>query len=256
MTMSTQDSGKLIARCPKATTLEFPNNEQKRSRASTCFPTTKMRALGGFFLLLLHISLSDATHRHQRRGLSPTERQELRTLLGDGLTECASCPNDDKLACSGTTITDDLCAPCATGQLWWPCNIPDECYCKDLAAAAAEAEFAAIAAAAEAEFAAAASESEAAAVAIVNEPNTTTPPCEIPLCHPGEYNLTKVVPYTNCTQWGSCTAGTPGSIQTCPPGQAYSTQISACNVLSLVICGDDPPCPTRMEGPTASPLRR
>lgn len=190
-----------------------------------------------------------ATHRH-RRGLSPTERRQRRTLLGDGLTECASCPNDDKLFCSGTTINDEFCAPCATGQLWWPCNILDECYCKDLAAAAAEAAAAA-----------AAATSSATTTINVNHPtatttpNVTTPPCDIPLCEPGEYTPTKIVPFTNCTQYTSCTAGTPGILQTCPSSQAYSTQISACNIVSLVVCMEDPPCPTtETEVPTASPV--
>jgi hypothetical protein len=48
------------------------------------------------------------------------------------------------------SIGDAHCAQCAKGQVWWPCNLIDECYCKssettDTTAAAAAAAVAAVA---------------------------------------------------------------------------------------------------------------
>ena len=60
--------------------------------------------------------------------LTPHERHGRR--LADGVTECApsNCSGDS--FCGGTTIDDGQCTPCGTGQVWWPCNVADECYCK------------------------------------------------------------------------------------------------------------------------------
>ena len=60
--------------------------------------------------------------------LTPHERRGRR--LADGVTECApsNCKGDS--ICGGTTIDDGQCTPCGTGQVWWPCNIAGECYCK------------------------------------------------------------------------------------------------------------------------------
>ena len=51
----------------------------------------------------------------------------------DGRTACAGCPNDGVRDCVATsaTIGDAHCARCATGQAWWPCDLADECHCRD-----------------------------------------------------------------------------------------------------------------------------
>jgi hypothetical protein len=57
-----------------------------------------------------------------------------RALQGqDGRTACAGCPNDGVRDCVATseTIGDAHCARCATGQAWWPCDLAEECHCRD-----------------------------------------------------------------------------------------------------------------------------
>jgi len=41
---------------------------------------------------------------------------------GGGCSQCAAVPGNSQAA------TDEACAPCASGQTWWPCNL-DLCYC-------------------------------------------------------------------------------------------------------------------------------
>ena len=70
---------------------------------------------------------------HQRsnnNNIAPDKRK-LQTLLNLGSIECASCSGLNQ-QCSGTTIQDMHCLPCSSGQAWWPCNIANECYCKDI----------------------------------------------------------------------------------------------------------------------------
>mmetsp|Transcript_31959 Transcript_31959/g.47907 ORF Transcript_31959/g.47907 Transcript_31959/m.47907 type:complete len:607 (-) Transcript_31959:86-1906(-) len=45
-----------------------------------------------------------------------------------GTTACANCTPE---RCVSTTVSREHCGPCATGQPWWPCNLPGECYCSD-----------------------------------------------------------------------------------------------------------------------------
>ena len=81
--------------------------------------------------------------------------------------------------------------------------------------------------------------------------SSNKPSCDIPLC-PDGYSGTVVVPSTDCREYVSCSNGIPGTTQYCSVGQAYSPQIMACNVLSLVVCPPDPTCPPTEE-PTPSP---
>ena len=81
--------------------------------------------------------------------------------------------------------------------------------------------------------------------------SSNKPSCIIPLCPEG-YSGTVVVPSTNCGEYVSCSNGIPGTTQYCSPGQAFSPQIMACNILSLVNCPPDPTCPPTEE-PTPSP---
>lgn len=143
----------------------------------------------------------------------------------DGLAECAGCNTPD-LKCRGRTIMDEHCAPCATGQTWWPCNVNNECYCENLAEASA-------------------SETAAAEAKLAND-------CDMPLCQPIDVG-NKVVPFTNCEQYVQCApGGIPGTVQSCAPGQAFSARINACNVKNLVDCPPDPTCPPTGR-PTAAP---
>lgn len=64
--------------------------------------------------------------------LTPYQRHDGRRLA-DGVTECAPANCSGDSICGGTTIDDGQCSPCGTGQVWWPCNIAGECYCKSLA---------------------------------------------------------------------------------------------------------------------------
>lgn len=43
-------------------------------------------------------------------------------------SSCSSCKYN---AGHNQSATDANCAPCATGQTWWPCNVDDLCYCAD-----------------------------------------------------------------------------------------------------------------------------
>ncbi|KAL7535108.1 hypothetical protein ACHAXR_010138 [Thalassiosira sp. AJA248-18] len=119
---------------------------------------------------------------------------------------------------------DDQCTPCATGQVWWPCNLVGECFCKDLTAVEEEEE----------------------------EEAEVIKKCDLPLCEPGVTGQF-VVPFTNCEQYVVCSGGVPGDIQTCSPGQAFMPAISACNILALVTCPEDPTCPPT-GSPTESPV--
>ena len=58
-----------------------------------------------------------------------------------GLAACAGCPNDGSRDCVATsaTIGDPHCAQCSTGQTWWPCDLVDECHCRDPPAATSDA---------------------------------------------------------------------------------------------------------------------
>jgi len=156
--------------------------------------------------------------QQQPRGLLPSDLAH-RTLM-DGLTECAGC-DTPTLQCSGVTIDDTYCQPCATGQTWWPCNVQNECYCKSL-------------------------EEE-----LAKEEALLADNCDLPLCNVGD-NGYKIVPFTKCTMYVTCNSGIPGAIQSCPEGEAFSTRINACNVMSLVTCPEDPTCPPSI-GPTPPP---
>ncbi|KAL7428925.1 hypothetical protein ACHAXM_001457 [Skeletonema potamos] len=48
----------------------------------------------------------------------------------DGVTACSGCTGEG-LRCVGRTIDDTKCQACATGQTFWPCNLPKECWCYD-----------------------------------------------------------------------------------------------------------------------------
>jgi len=45
-----------------------------------------------------------------------------------GTEACADCTPE---RCVSTTVASNFCNPCATGQQYWPCNLPGECYCSD-----------------------------------------------------------------------------------------------------------------------------
>lgn len=75
--------------------------------------------------------------------------------------------------------------------------------------------------------------------------------CDLPLCTPNQSGRV-IVPFTFCNQYVECSMGVPGTIQFCPEGQMYSTQIQACNVVSQVTCPPDPSCPP-VVSPTTSP---
>lgn len=115
---------------------------------------------------------------------------------------------------------DDLCAPCADGITYWPCNVQNECFCKDLAA-------------------------EAKAEAAKEEAELGLTKCDLPLCQSGESRIV-FVPYSDCREYVVCSNGEPGGVQTCSAGQAFDANIQACNVLSLVVCPEDPTCPPTM----------
>ncbi|KAL9180298.1 hypothetical protein ACHAXT_008268 [Thalassiosira profunda] len=155
---------------------------------------------------------ASADHR-EPLALSPATRAA--RALSDGLAACQNCQGPT-LRCSGTTVADEHCLPCAAGQTWWPCNVPGECRCQDLAA--------------------------------VEEP-PERPDCEIPLCAPGESG-SRAVPFTRCAKFVVCAAGDPGPEQACAPGQAFSERINACNIERLVECPPDPGCQ-----PTGSPSK-
>ena len=159
--------------------------------------------------------------------LSPAQRKLQSLDLGS--IECANCATNDSQSCSGTTIDDMHCLPCGTGQTWWPCNIMNECYCKDLTA-----------------------KPDSSTGGGGNDESANK--CDIPLCSPNE-SSTKPVPYSNCNEYVTCTNGIPGSISSCPSGQSYSSTIMACNIDSLVSCPEDPTCEPTVT-PTSSPIRK
>jgi hypothetical protein len=68
--------------------------------------------------------------KQKHRGTPPAVLGRRHRTLIDGLEACAFCPNDGNLSCVGKTWADQ-CLPCSEGQTWWPCNIPDECFCQD-----------------------------------------------------------------------------------------------------------------------------
>jgi len=118
---------------------------------------------------------------------------------------------------------DAQCQPCATGQVWWPCNVVDQCYCKG-----AETE-------------------------LEEEEEKLADGCELPLCNPGETG-TKIIPFTECVKYVSCSGGVPGNVQDCPPGQAFSERIQACNIIAQITCPEDPTCPpSKNKSPSESP---
>jgi hypothetical protein len=78
-----------------------------------------------------------------------------------------------------------------------------------------------------------------------------TPSCDMPICTVGQTGRA-IVPFSACAQYTDCSNGVPGTIQSCPNGQVYSTQIQACNVIAQVSCPPDPTCPP-VKDPTASP---
>jgi len=47
-----------------------------------------------------------------------------------GSEACANCSENLCVATNPMSIGDAHCAQCAKGQVWWPCNLVDECYCK------------------------------------------------------------------------------------------------------------------------------
>lgn len=47
-----------------------------------------------------------------------------------GSEACANCSENSCVATNPMSIGDAHCAQCAKGQVWWPCNLMDECYCK------------------------------------------------------------------------------------------------------------------------------
>jgi hypothetical protein len=72
-----------------------------------------------------NVSSSSGSHHDHQRDLSSIP----------GTTACANCSPEK---CVATTVSDTACNPCANGQLWWPCNLPGECYCEDPSAATAK----------------------------------------------------------------------------------------------------------------------
>mmetsp|Transcript_763 Transcript_763/g.1605 ORF Transcript_763/g.1605 Transcript_763/m.1605 type:complete len:666 (+) Transcript_763:172-2169(+) len=187
-------------------------DHSKRSSNNQILTTApKLCLLFGLGCLL---PLQFSTAAAQAQPPEPQQREQ-RNLL-DGLSSCAGC-NSGNLQCSGKSISDEHCGPCATGQTWWPCNLLDECYCKDLSGG------------------------------FLEQQQEELRNCELPLCGPGE-STTKVVPFTNCKEYVSCSNGVAGVVQNCGMGMAYSTRIRACNIVSQVTCSQDPECP-----PTRSP---
>ena len=183
-----------------------------------------------FGLAACILQLQLATAQQQNQNIQSNDLsfhpQDPQRLLADGLTECTGC-NGSNFICSGKTISDEQCSPCASGQVWWPCNLDGECYCKDLAAEALEAEMEA------------------------QELETMSAKCDIQLCEPG-YTGQVVVPFTKCAKYVVCSAGVPGQMLECSPGMVFSPSISSCNILSLVTCPEDPSCPPT-GNPTISP---
>mmetsp|Transcript_15922 Transcript_15922/g.34466 ORF Transcript_15922/g.34466 Transcript_15922/m.34466 type:complete len:627 (+) Transcript_15922:307-2187(+) len=174
-----------------------------------------------------HPSLPCKRRRRSERRITTSQNNQCLLLFGllllssllqlsnaaDGATECSSCTS---ASCTGSTIDDVHCGPCATGQSWWPCNILDECYCKDQAP----------------------------------EPED---PCELPLCEAG-YSGDSIVPYTNCVDYVTCNGnGGHGKEKSCAPDQMYSTAIKSCNSATMVTCPVDPVCPGKM-APSVSPV--
>eukprot|EP00804_Cyclotella_cryptica_P019357 CCRYP_018959-RA/>CCRYP_018959-RA protein AED:0.00 eAED:0.00 QI:677/1/1/1/0/0/3/836/462 len=75
--------------------------------------------------------------------------------------------------------------------------------------------------------------------------------CDLPLCTANQSGRV-IVPFTSCSQYVECSMGVPGTVQSCPEGQMYSSQIQACNVIAQVTCPPDPTCPP-VVNPTAPP---
>lgn len=210
---------------------ERPSSSSCRRRRSSSHnnnndqPTSQNKHVLLITTLLLSLLQSSTAqqqpqHQAQHRGLSPTTRTQ--RTLSDGISECANCsPNDPNKSCAGSTISDEHCAPCATGQKYWPCNLMDECYCKDLLA-------------------------EAALEVALEEAEAAFEKCDIPLCVAG-YSGNAVVPYTKCEQYVTCTGGVAGPTQFCDAASMiYSSAIQACNIKSLATCQADPACPPTM----------
>lgn len=94
-----------------------------------------------------------------------------------GSEACANCSENSCVATNPMSIGDAHCAQCAKGQVWWPCNVMDECYCKSTSSTTTEMmPAAAEAATTVAEIAEAIT--TAAAVATTAAPPTSSPTME------------------------------------------------------------------------------
>ena len=93
--------------------------------------TVSLRYFCFYYLLLLLIVtiLTSAINVNGSSNSSVIHNDIQRDLSGvTGTEACANCTPEK---CVSTTIARDFCNPCADGQVWWPCNLPGECYCSN-----------------------------------------------------------------------------------------------------------------------------
>ena len=121
------------------------NNQNSRRRRRPPFIITNSNRIRKqsvliLCLLLQLLSITSTTsannnnyeeHQQSNNNIIAPDERKLQKLLNLGSVECANCSGPNQ-QCSGTTIQDMHCIPCSSGQAWWPCNIANECYCKDI----------------------------------------------------------------------------------------------------------------------------
>lgn len=104
--------------CSDSASEEKNNREDDASSSSITYPI-----LGSTFNM---VPLSSSTAFVDT--VSPLPLRQGLGLIGS--EACANCSENDCVATNPMSIGDAHCAQCAKGQVWWPCNLIDECYCK------------------------------------------------------------------------------------------------------------------------------
>ena len=134
------------APAPASSKTDMNNECNRRRRESRSPMITVVRHILLLHLLLaiIHPAVVVAARRSSSSSSSYSAAAAARALQAEGqtgLAACAGCPNDGSRDCVATsaTIGDPHCAQCSTGQTWWPCDLVDECHCRDPPATSAPA---------------------------------------------------------------------------------------------------------------------
>ncbi len=79
-----------------------------------------------YYLLICSIEtcFSAASNISSSNSIDHDRKRDLSNI--PGTAACAGCSPEN---CKANTVEHSACSACATGQIWWPCNLPGECYC-------------------------------------------------------------------------------------------------------------------------------